>query len=374
MRHLAFGTLSCALLILAPVSGQEIEEVSQQQENALELRSIGPIAFGPAHTLFVSDPKAATITALDVRSEEGPGVKPGTSIEDLGGKIAAKLGTEPRQIRILDVAVNPTTQQIYLAVARGRGQNSSFLLLKIDEGGAIAEVTRAKILGKAEIQNAPAARTEDASSGRRRRRNPRMESITDLAFVSDKVIVAGLSNEEFSSTLRAIAWPFGEADEGASVEIYHGAHGRYETNAPVRTFVPYQIGDQMHIVAAYTCTPLVVFPMSDLTPGKHVKGRTVAELGNRNRPLDMIEYTKDGDGFLLMANSSRGVMKIPTKDLGDAAHIEEHVSGGRTAGVGYETIQAMQGVVQLDKLDAEHAVVLARDDDGKLVLKTVRLP
>ncbi len=41
-------------------------------------------------------------------------------------------------------------------------------------------------------------------------------------------------------------------------------------------------------------------------------GTTIAELGNRNRPTDMIVYSKDGKDYLLIANTSRGVMKVPT--------------------------------------------------------------
>ena len=48
------------------------------------------------------------------------------------------------------------------------------------------------------------------------------------------------------------------------------------------------------MLAAYTCTPLVKLPVSELKAGAHVKGTTIAELGNRNRPLDMIVYQKDG--------------------------------------------------------------------------------
>ena len=33
-------------------------------------------------------------------------------------------------------------------------------------------------------------------------------------------------------------FPFKTADNGTSVEIYHGAHGQFETRSPVRTFVP----------------------------------------------------------------------------------------------------------------------------------------
>ena len=122
----------------------------------------------------------------------------------------------------------------------------------------------------------------------------RNEAITDIAYVDGRVFIAGLSNEEFSSRLIAIPFPFSEGFDGAAIEIYHGAHGRFETKSPVRTFVPYRIGNEPYLLAAYTCTPLVKVPVAELKAGAHVKGTTIAELGNRNRPLDMIAYSKDG--------------------------------------------------------------------------------
>ncbi len=83
------------------------------------------------------------------------------------------------------------------------------------------------------------------------------------------------------------------------------------------TFIPYTINNKRHVIASYTCTPLVRFPLESLT-GSKVVGTTIAELGNRNRPLDMILYTKGGREFLLMSNNSRGVMKIPTEGFGTA--------------------------------------------------------
>ena len=78
----------------------------------------------------------------------------------------------------------------------------------------------------------------------------------------------------------------------------------------------YRIGNEPYMLAAYTCTPLVKVPVSELKAGAHIKGTTIAELGNHNQPLDMIVYQKDGKDYLLMTNSSRGVMKIPTEGAG----------------------------------------------------------
>src|SRR5205085_825668 len=159
-----------------------------------------------------------------------------------------------------------------------------------------------------------------------------------------------------------------------SVEIFHGNHGRVETNAPVRTFVPYKINGEQHLLAAYTCTPLVKVPISQLKPGTHVKGTTVAELGNMNRPLDMIVYQKGGKDYILMANSARGIMKITTDNVDKIAGITERVGGGGTAGLPYEKIAAWKDVVQLAKLDKEHALILVQPKDGSMTLDTVELP
>ena len=133
-----------------------------------------------------------------------------------------------------------------------------------------------------------------------------------------KVIVSGLTagNEgRTGSTVREIAFPFVKAGHGSRIEIFHAAHGRTEDHSAIRTFVPFNIDGEPTLLAGYVCTPLVKFPLSSLKDGKKTVGTTVAELGNRNRPLDMIVYEKDGKDFLLLANSARGVMKISTEDI-----------------------------------------------------------
>ena len=102
-------------------------------------------------------------------------------------------------------------------------------------------------------------------------------------------------------------------------------------------------------------------------------GTTVAELGNGNRPLDMIVYEKGGKKFLLLSNSRRGVMKISTEKLDRKEGITKPVARGEKAGQTYETIESLKGVVQLDRLNKENAVVLVKTETGTN-LKTVPLP
>ena len=44
--------------------------------------------------------------------------------------------------------------------------------------------------------------------------NARTQTITDIAFVNGNVIVAGLSNEEWSSALRSIPYPVHAGGQG----------------------------------------------------------------------------------------------------------------------------------------------------------------
>ncbi len=327
-------------------------------------KSAGPLTFGPDGVLFMADTQGAAVFAVETGDRSGS-VKP-VNVDGLNEKIAEALGTTPDKIVVADMAVNPASGKVYLSVARGKAVDAPPALVKVDASGKVEMVSLDHVTySKAELPNPPAPGTGP--------RSPRAETITDLAFVDGRVFVAGLSNEEFSSRLLALAYPFTDSASGTSVEIFHGAHGRLETKSPVRTFVAYQIKGEPYLLAAYTCTPLVKFPVAAMKPGSHLKGTTVAELGNRNKPLDMIVYQKGGKDYLLMANSSRGVMKIPTEPVDKAEAITEPVKVEKK-GVGYETIASLKGVMQLDVLDKDHALVLVQAPSGSMNLETIELP
>jgi len=244
------------------------------------------------------------------------------------------------------------------------------VLVRVNADGMVQQVSLKDVpFSRAQLPNAP----EDKVSGEGpRARNNRDLSITDLAWVDGQVIVSGMTSAKSPSNVRALAFPFSEANEGASLEIYHAAHAKTEDNAPVRTFVPFVIDGKPNLLAGFTCTPLVQFPLDGLS-GEKVKGKTVAELGNRNQPLDMIVYKKDGKNYLLLSNSARGVMKISTADIEKNQGLTTPVGGGGTAGQTYDTISSLTGVVQLDKLNDDNAVVLVQDGSS-LSLKSVALP
>lgn len=328
-----------------------------------EIKSITAMAFAPEGILLVGDPVAATVFAIDTGDTSPAGQDP-LNIEDIGGKLAGLLGTNAQGVRVADMKVNPASGNVYLGVMRGTGAASKAVILRVTRAGKIEEVS---------LEDVPFAKTDltnptDGSAPR----TSRMEAITGLGYADGKVLISGLSSEEWASTLRSVPFPFEDKAPGAGIEIYHGAHGKFETRAPVRTFTVYEISSQPHVLAAYTCTPLVKFPLEQLKAGAKVRGTTIAELGNRNRPLDMITYQKNGQDYVLIANSARGVMKVSTEGIDKEEGITERVSG--TAGLKYETIEKLKGVEQLDKLDDKNAILLVKADNGMMSLETIALP
>jgi hypothetical protein len=282
------------------------------------------------------------------------------NVAGIDQKIAALLGTDAAQIQITDLAVEPKSRNSYLSVMRG----TQPALVRVDGAGKLEIVALETVKFTSLTLPNPAAATATG-------RNPRMNSVTDMALVDGKLYVTGLSNEEFASKFWAVSYPFKASDNGTSVEIYHGNHGAFETRSPVTSFVPARINNQTTFIAGYTCTPLVRFPVSDLKTGTKVVGTTIAELGNQNTPQDMVLYKKDGKEFLLIHNNNRGVMKLATDTFGGAAGITTPIGG--TAGVPFEQVASMAGVTQLDLLDATRSIVIARSEAG-LELKAVILP
>jgi len=373
MRNVTKWVLGSSLCLAAvnPALADGEKKAPVLEKGKVTLESAGAIAFAPSGVLLVADPMAARVVAIATDDGAAGSDAKSIAVGGLDTKIAAALGTTAQDIRIVDLAVHPVSGNAYLSVARGTAPDAPGVLVRVDHQSTIGIVDLDLVRHAAVTLEAVPAR--DAVSGRSRER-ARLQSITDLAYVDGQVLVAGMSNEEFASTLRSIPYPFGSSREPTSVEIYHGAHGRFETQSPVRTFVSLVVGGEPHILAAYQCTPLVSIPLAELKPGAKVKGRTIAELGNRNRPLDMIVYDKGGSEFMLIANNSRGVMKIKTTDLEKAPEVSSRVEDGKSEGVPYETLADWKNIHQLDRADLAHALVVRQSDSGALDLATLPLP
>jgi len=108
--------------------------------------------------------------------------------------------------------------------------------------------------------------------------------------------------------------------------------------------------------------------MDALKPGAHVKGRTVAEMGSGNTPVDLITITKGNESFLMMANTKHPVAKVDYKNIAAfEGTLTEPVKG--TAGVNF-TATPMINVMQLDKLDNNQVLLLQKKPNGDVDLWT----
>ncbi len=356
--------LTCVVLAMAVTSTARADLTESLKAPTaaapMDIKQAGPLAFAENGVLFIGDTQQGAVYAVATGDAKGDASKAKIDVKGIDGQIAALLGTQAADILINDMAVNPESGNLFLSVSRGRGAGATPVLVKVDGSGKVAEVKLSEAkFAKSTFDNLPT------------QANQRTQSITDIQYVDGKVIVAGLSNEEFASKLRTIEFPFKAAEKGASVEIYHGNHGAVETRSPVRTFVTLEVKGEKQILAGYTCTPLVTFPVADLKSGSKVTGKTIAELGAGNTPLDMISYKKDGKEYLLMANTRYGVRKMATEDIPGLAAINARVGG--TAGLKFEDISALTNVTQLDRLNDTTAIVLMTAN-GASELRTVALP
>jgi hypothetical protein len=367
------------------------------------LRSAGPITFGPAGILFLADNAAARVLAVDV-ADPGPASPPEPlDLEDVDARVGSFLGCAPADVIIRDLAVHPVSRAVYLSVQRGLGDDALAVLVRVDPAdGSVAEVPLDGVpLAAADIADAPALdderldttlpqgnEGEEVTFGDRTfrllRRPIRTATVTDMAYVpgpdgpgstdgtgstagtGGTLLVAGLSGEEFASRLRRIPFPFGDPAQATSLEIFHVSHGKWETAAPIRAFVPYDGGAA--VLATYTCTPLVHFRLADLAPGAKVTGRTVAELGAVNQPLDMVSFRQDGREFLLVANSRHGLVKIDCRDVDAQDPLTEPKE---PVGVPRET-KDLAGISRLATVGGSHVLALQTGPDGRRHLRALK--
>jgi hypothetical protein len=332
---------------------------------AIELKSAGVMYFAPNGTLFLADPRSAAVYAIDPAEAYRDTTKTAVRIDDVDGKIAAALGTTRDQIHIVDMVAHPLSQSLYFSLTRGKGNDAVPLVVsvtKADEKVAVLPLERI-MHARAALADAP---NEDAKTpwGEPKR----SFSITDIALVDGELFVAGLGNEEFASTLRRVPYPFGRAASSTTVEMFHTSHDRYETASPIESFLPITLAGTPSLVAGYGCSPIVTVARAALAGQKHVRGKTVAELGGGNRPFDMVRYTNPkGKEYILVANSNRTLTRLDPAEIAAAKPMTSAVTQAwQPAGVGYLPV-AVVGVLQLDNYNANNLVLLQRNiETGQL--------
>ncbi|MEO0572650.1 MAG: hypothetical protein AAF039_13170 [Bacteroidota bacterium] len=275
------------------------------------------LAFGPDDVLFIGDSRAGKLYAIPTNADELKEPIP-YNMEGFDIFLARKINMEPRDIVIGDMKIHPKSQEAYIAIKLGHQPDAKSIIAIVNPA-----TTEIKLLKIDKDSSQSISINNPASSDLMFWKETSASSlnITDIDYNDGHIYIAGLTNSEFASTLRKIAYPFTNTQEMVnSIEIYHAVHTQNETRAPIRTMLFEEMDGKSTLLASYTCTPLVVIPTDKIEDGADVKGKTIAELGYGNTPIDMLVVTTQGfDGStsksLIMTNKNRGGTMIPIESV-----------------------------------------------------------
>ena len=327
-----------------------------------EIMSIKTLAFGPENILFLGDNDAMKIYAIDMANEFQQPSNKQVRIQGLDKKLAAKLGVATDEMNIIDMAVRPGYANIFVSTSVEQDGKNYYTLFMITENGSISEIDLKEInYSVIEITDAPNTNAELWKN------KSRTYTFTDMGFANGEVIVSGLSNEEFASSLRRIKFPFQKNYSTTGLQVYHVSHGKNETHAPIYRFLPYNLENRMHIIAGYLCTPLVTFALDDLQDGKNLVGTTVAELGAGNGPHGIVGYNYKGKEYILVGNSRHPLMKFEPKDLVSAKSLKYPT---REKGVNREIYQ--EGSIRfLFDYSEDYLILVNKESDDSYTIRTL---
>jgi len=340
------------------------------QQGGLKLNGAGNLHAGPFGLLLVAEDGGA-IVAIDT-GHTGPfkAVKPAAN---LGAKVAGALGSTPEKVTINDLKANPETGTVYISVRRSDGVSG---ILTLDSTGKLAAL---------DIRQLNWVRVKLADK-------LRISRISDLGLAPERVLAAGQSNDAFRSKIFSIPTPMehGSTAQIYSTDTYHVAHGRWETRAPIQSFIMTEQAGKPYMVGSFACTPIAKFPLGNLDNGAKVKGTSVLELGSGNRPLDMFIYSSGGKQWLVTHTmrfhkpfeytpSKYWAARIDMKHIAASGEDNTNKQAYRRNKTvakdpkGIEVVKALHGAVQVDGYGKQQAVVL-REAKGALHLEVVKLP
>jgi len=325
MNYIKFQSLNFVLVLLMGFS-------LNSSAFAQDLKHAGALAFSPQGVLFVGDNVGGAIYAYEIGKGEAPEKPVAIDVDNIDSRIASILGMGPNAISINDMAVHPVTQEVYLSVTRGHGSTAFPAIVKINMKGKIKNIHLNKLKNtKQNLKNMPDGSKQFNLRGMmeippslkditKAQQPMRTLAILDIEYYKGELFVAGISNEEFASTLRRMPYPFTGSHTSSHIKMWHIAHDQYETRAPIRTMVAKNIGGVDYLVASYTCSPIVLIPLKDLQDGASVTGRTIGDMGN-GQPIDMVPFKSKmmgGKELLLVTSNSRGPQVFPLDGLDGA--------------------------------------------------------
>jgi hypothetical protein len=323
-----------------------------------EIKSISRLAAGPGNVLFVADWKAGRIHAIILPQAPQRPTGVAFNILDLDTLLSKQVGGA--KVTVEDMVARPGTAEVYVAISYGAAKAPALIAVTNDQKARRVDLKAANSTS-IELRDAPTSNYKFWNE-----MPQRSFTVTDMKWRNGEIFIAGLSNQDFASTLRRVNYPFDTRQSTTSVEIYHTGHNLVETRAPIRAMSFASWGGKPYLVAAYTCTPVVIIPLEDLKDGAHLRGKTIGELGYGNTPAGLISYSKTEQGktedFLLLVNFERGADVIPVSQVEAASGrpgMDKVVPFGQIAGLDV-TPAPLAGVMRVDNLDEKSFIVVRR--------------
>ncbi|MEM9582191.1 MAG: hypothetical protein AAGA08_03675 [Pseudomonadota bacterium] len=299
------------------------------QDAILDLKFAGALEFSDTGTLFVGDNYNGAIYAFDMSDGVAPTQVAPVNIGDIDVKIADTLGVPASALAINDMAVHPMTAEIFISVSRIGNFESAPAIMKIAQDAKISMLDLSSIsFEKQALDHYPDQETtfrpRGLGQGEPLIRDIAKGEITlsslaimDMEFHDGELFVAGVAFDNFLSTLRRMSYPFDGSQSAANVEMYHISHDQFETRAPIRAMSIQEIDGKTQLVAAYTCSPIVLIDLEEIVDGAKISARTLMDYGN-GQPLDMVSYSAQGEEMLFLTSNSRSPHVIPVSSLNDA--------------------------------------------------------
>lgn len=300
----------------------------------LDIKFAGALEFAEDGTLFVGDNYNGAIYAFEMPSEAGSEQIMPSSIANIDAKIAELLGVGIHAIELNDMVSHPVSHDLYISVTRIGSSTSQPALIQVTQDRQVNLVDLASLeFQKQELLEFPEGKTTFRPRGLGPGSVPlprdlakgeiplRTLAIMDMEFHEGELFVAGVAHDNFLSSLRRMSYPFDGNQGITNVEMYHITHDQNESRAPIRAMSVQEIDGKPQLVAAYTCSPIVLVPLEDIENGAKISANTIMDYGN-GQPLDMIPFEMQGQTMLFVTNDSRSPQVIPVAGLQDAKVVD----------------------------------------------------
>ncbi|MFP6686241.1 MAG: hypothetical protein VB934_16100 [Polyangiaceae bacterium] len=350
-------------------SGGVVPPLENAQIGDPGITSFQHLAFGPAGVLLIGDGDKDRIVAV-ATGDTDPASAAGNTfvkIDNIVQRVADAFGggATPGDIKLDDIVVNPISKRVYLAATRQ--SNKDHALYSMDGAGTLFAVDLSNVTYATIAYGAV-----DMIEG---------STIVEIAWTDTHVVASALEQSWTYSQMVTIALPFthGAATTVGTTKVYHRAHKKWETHAPINSFTTYVDNGAPYIAGGFTCTPLVRYPVSLLAQGMtQAEGATPFDYGSQKHTRDLIYY-KNANGAYLLANlahfqnytfavRAKSALFTSATDLNETAPVVLNGSQQPTHG----------DVERVNALDNAHRIV--KRDDGNVILyrgtalETVALP